>query len=345
MEDFKTPTAKRFRSRVTDNPDFQTPIKIPPSPFLKQIGYGCGINVFTLERSPRVGFARSPWAIKKRNKNVVKDAKYTARLQAEASILKKLNHPNIVGFRGLTHEASGEPCLVMEKLDISLGDLIEEKVEGGEMQFSANEILKIGFEIAKGLEYLHHSAYILHGDMKSFNILLSRNYSIVKICDFGVSMPLTENLEVDMTKKCEYVGTPCWTAPEVLNVDGPISNKADIWSYGLVLWEMIALSPPHIGTPEDDLMNMTDDSILECKNLNTTQETDIEYDSFIQSLDDPDDSKYGTRPPLPAIDLSEYGKVLEIFFACTDEDFKTRPSAKGVVMFFNNYVNISSKKS
>jgi len=330
MAEFKTPVAKRRRSRLTDNPELQTPIKIPASPFLKQIGYGCGVTIFTLERSPRVGFARSPWAIKKRNKNVKKDVRFAARLKMEAEILRKLKHPNIIGFKGLAFEGKNkkEPCLIMEKLDISLGDLIEEKVEQGGLQFSVNKILKIGCEIAKGLKYLHHTAYILHGDMKSFNILLSRNYKTVKICDFGVSIPLTEDLEIDKTSGQNYVGTACWTAPEILNDDGPVTNKADIWSYGLVLWEMIALSPPHIHNKDED------------KNINSSRNTDEELeDSFLQTLNDPNESKYGTRPPLPAIKLGpEYGKLLELFYACTNTNYRMRPNAKGIVRFFNYYV-------
>ena len=42
MAEFKTPTSRRLRSKIADNPELQTPIKIPASPFLKQIGYGCG---------------------------------------------------------------------------------------------------------------------------------------------------------------------------------------------------------------------------------------------------------------------------------------------------------------
>jgi serine/threonine protein kinase len=95
--------------------------------------------------------------------------------------------------------------------------LIEEKVEAGEPQFSADSILKIGYEIAKGLEYLHHTAYILHGDVKSYNVLISKN-QIVKICDFGVSVPLNKSFEMDMTTgNFSYIGTRCWSAPEVIN--------------------------------------------------------------------------------------------------------------------------------
>lgn len=73
------------------------------------------------------------------------------------------------------------------------------------------------YEITKGLEYLHHIAYILHGDIKSYNILISSDYKIVKLCDFGVSLPLTETLEVDTSNgNFNYIGTECWSAPEII---------------------------------------------------------------------------------------------------------------------------------
>lgn len=100
---------------------------------------------------------------------------------------------------------------------IFLGDYIEEKVEEGALQFSADQILKVGYEVAKGLEYLHHTVYILHGDIKSYNILVSRDLKTVKICDFGVAIPLTKALEIDTSMdEFMYIGTQCWSAPEVL---------------------------------------------------------------------------------------------------------------------------------
>lgn len=71
--------------------------------------------------------------------------------------------------------------------------------------------------MAKGLEYLHHEAHILHGDIKSFNVLISKDRNVVKLCDFGVSVPLNKSLEMDVSKaEFSYVGTECWSAPEVL---------------------------------------------------------------------------------------------------------------------------------
>ena len=87
--------------------------------------------------------------------------------------------------------------------------------------------MNVAYEVAKGLEYLHHSAYILHGDIKSYNILISKDLKSVKICDFGVSIPLTKALEIDTsTGEYNYIGTQCWSAPEIIN--GNISNYSYI---------------------------------------------------------------------------------------------------------------------
>lgn len=99
------------------------------------------------------------------------------------------------------------------------GNLIEKRVSEDEIQdpFPANDILHVAYEIAKGLEYLHHTAHILHGDMKSYNVLLSNDMKRVKICDFGVCVPLDDDLCLDTSNgDFSYVGTECWTAPEVL---------------------------------------------------------------------------------------------------------------------------------
>ncbi|XP_012275105.1 lymphokine-activated killer T-cell-originated protein kinase [Orussus abietinus] len=341
MEPFKTPNKCK---RLEPKSEAHTPIRIPPSPFLKHLGYGCGVSVFTLERSPKVGFARSPWAIKKLNRKITDDKRYTERIRLEADILRKLSHPNIVGFRGIGDTLKGDLCLAMEKLDQSLGDLIEEMVEADKRSFPASDILKISFEVAKGLEYLHHTAHILHGDVKSFNILVSDNCNVVKLCDFGVSVPLTDSLEMDTSKgKYTYIGTECWSPPEVINECGPITNKADMWAYGLVIWEMIALSPPHIESDNDSTedASFSDASFSDAKTTNESCATDM--DDTLECLKNCYSSKYGTRPPLPAMEVGpEYQHVLEIFFACTDTDYKTRPSAKGVVKYFENYVKAKS---
>ncbi|XP_046428135.1 lymphokine-activated killer T-cell-originated protein kinase [Neodiprion fabricii] len=338
MAHLKTPKMQKFQNKTETESELSTPLKIPASPFLHKIGYGTGVHVFTLERSPKVGFTRSPWAIKKVSGLGKRNPHYSKRIQIEADILRNLNHPNVVGYRGFVTDVDGMPCLAMEQLHLSLGDMIEDMVNDGIAEpFPAANILGISFEVVKGLEYLHHEAHILHGDVKSFNILISKDRAKAKLCDFGVSVPLTDSLEMDVSKaQYDYIGTECWSAPEILQDARIVTNKADMWAFGIVVWEMISLSLPHVESEEDSL----DGSYLE--NPETEPMNVPRSDSF--GFCETASRKYGTRPALPAINLGpEYQRVLKLFHACTDSDYKSRPSAKGVVTFFNNYVRIKAE--
>ncbi|KAL0120142.1 hypothetical protein PUN28_008061 [Cardiocondyla obscurior] len=341
MTEFETPP--RMKCKKMDKVELSTPIKIPASPFLQQIGYGTGVAVYMLERSPKVGSIRSPWAVKKWLKGRSNETN-NGRLRLEADVLRQLNHPNIVGFRAFTKGADGKPCLAMEALDMSLGDKIEERRDALDNEpFPAKDILKVGFEIAKGLKYLHHTAHILHGDIKSWNILVSHKFATVKLCDFGSSVPLTESLEMDKTKgDFYYIGTECWNPPEIVFDNGPVTSAADIWTYGLVLWEMIALSVPHSENFDeteflDESITKTNTTNDELDEFNVSMTESMDESTFLTDMMQNKNKKYGTRPALPAIELTkEYENVLEIFFICTTT-YKLRPSAKALVNYYENY--------
>lgn len=100
---------------------------------------------------------------------------------------------------------------------------------------------------------------------------LTGDFEIVKLCDFGVSVPLKGNGQMDTDVGLEYVGTGPWCAPEVLCNDGltPITAKTDIFSFGLILWEMITLRTPHI-----------DESLIEEVEESGSTVTDLSYGKF-----------------------------------------------------------------
>lgn len=124
------------------------------------------------------------------------------------SIFRKLCHPNIIGYRGLTKDANGMDSLVLECMRTSLGELLEDRNENEKGPLPADQTKRFIVDIAKALDYLHTEAKLLHGDLKSYNILIKGDFEICKLCDFGVSLPLDENGLIDLNKNpnLEYVG-------------------------------------------------------------------------------------------------------------------------------------------
>ncbi|XP_030051404.1 lymphokine-activated killer T-cell-originated protein kinase [Microcaecilia unicolor] len=309
---FKTPCKQDERKKPGLVFGTPTSFMIPASPFMKKLGYGTGVSVYLMKRSPR-GLSQSPWAVKKINAklNNMHQNIYEQRLNEEAIILKNLQHPNIIGYRAFTKAKDGSMCLAMEYGgDKSLNDLIELKHEKGEGSFPAATILKVALHMARGLKYLHNEKKLLHGDIKSSNVVIKGDFETIKICDVGVSLPLDENMMVS-DPTMHYIGTEPWKPKEALDEGGIITDKSDIFAFGLTLWEMMTLTIPHVNLPDKD-----DDESFE--------EDDFDDDAYYEAL--------GTRPPLNMEELDEsYQKVIELFSVCTNEDPKERPSAAQIV--------------
>lgn len=324
----KTPAAA---SRVRATGSFGTPMFIPPTPQLQNLGYGTGVSVYRIERSPlNTGHHRSPWALKRITRHAQRNAAtadtYRQRLADEASILRRLDHPNIVGFRGLLPAtADGRASLAMEMCDTSLGDLLEGRLERGDGPLPAAQMRRMCADVFRALDYLHTVARLLHGDIKSYNVLVKDDFAVCKLCDFGVSLPLDEQGFVDVVAKpdARYVGTHLWCAPEAM-LDGNernVSTKADVFSVGLVIYECVALVPPHLGSIGDDDDDDEDD-----------HEKDVD-DEEDDEEDDGGEMMYGTRPPLPDSEAlgSEYNVVVELFYVCTNQEPEDRPSPAALV--------------
>ncbi|KAL0272669.1 UNVERIFIED_CONTAM: hypothetical protein PYX00_005546 [Menopon gallinae] len=316
----KTPARKRSRQTLQ-------PLKIPPSPFLESLGFGTGVNVWKLKESKSNSCQNSPWAIKNVRRNMSKALKnkYENLISKEANMLRSLCHENIIGFRDVITSEDGRKCLAMELGGESLGNMIEERFENMLGPYPANLILNVIKNVANALAYLHDEKNILHGDIKSYNIVVKNNFEVIKLCDFGVSINLDENGVAH-----GFVGTPIYSAPECQEgAEGPVTCKADIFSLGLVIWEMIALVPPHteVGGSEDESEYFS--------SCDSESEMD---DSYISEADS-SVVKYGTRPNLPDVKLGdEYSNVIEIFYCCTEQDPNKRPTAHYLVQHLSTLV-------
>ncbi|KAM7027981.1 lymphokine-activated killer T-cell-originated protein kinase [Passerculus sandwichensis] len=312
MDTFQSPTPSARRDKAEPGP---VSVTIPASPFMQKLGFGTGVSVYLMKRSPR-GLPRSPWAVKKINAGCSQSQRslFQRRLREEARTLRNLRHPNIVGYRALTKAPDGSLCLAMEfGGEKSLNDLIEERREQGLGMFPANTILHVALSMARGLQYLHTEQRLLHGDIKSPNVVVRGAFDTVKICDVGVSLPLDENLTVSDPSLC-YVGTEPWSPPEALEPGGAISDRADVFAFGLTLWEMLALNVPHLPPLRDD--GSDEDSC---------SEDSLDEAAYQAAL--------GSRPPLPAEAAQEPSQrpVRELFCACTAREPPRRPPAATIV--------------
>lgn len=100
----------------------------------------------------------------------------------------------------------------------------------------------MALDVAKGMNYLHTShPTIVHRDLKSPNLLVDKNW-VVKVCDFGLSRLKHHTF---LSSK-STAGTPEWMAPEVLRNE-PSNEKCDVYSFGVILWELATLRIPWSG--------------------------------------------------------------------------------------------------
>lgn len=147
--------------------------------------------------------------------------------------LRKLDHENIVKFKGVCTQAPVF-CIIMEYCPF--GPLHHILADGMDI-ISPRRLVSWSQQIAHGMQYLH-SHKIIHRDLKSPNILIADN-EVIKISDFGTSREWNE-----ISTKMSFAGTVAWMAPEVIRNE-PCNEKVDIWSYGVVLWELLTCEVPY----------------------------------------------------------------------------------------------------
>nr|XP_019607733.1 PREDICTED: serine/threonine-protein kinase Nek5 isoform X2 [Rhinolophus sinicus] len=155
----------------------------------------------------------------------------------EVILLAKMKHPNIVTFFSSFQEHN-RLFIVMEYCDG--GDLMKRINRQRGVLFSEDQVLSWFVQISLGLKHIHDRK-ILHRDIKTQNIFLSKNGMVAKLGDFGIAKVLNNSMELART----CVGTPYYLSPEICQ-NKPYNNKTDIWSLGCVLYELCTLKHPVI---------------------------------------------------------------------------------------------------
>jgi fused-like protein len=160
-----------------------------------------------------------------------KSEKDLRNLRSEIAILKGLNHTNIILLLD-AFETAREFCVVTEYAQGELYQVLEDDKTLAEPQVRA-----IAKQLVRALFYLH-SHRIIHRDMKPQNILLSAN-GVVKLCDFGFARAMSAATVMVTSIK----GTPLYMAPELV-LERPYDHTADLWSLGVILYELYVGTPP-----------------------------------------------------------------------------------------------------
>jgi len=161
---------------------------------------------------------------------------FVERFNREARALARLNHPNIVAVYEFG-QVNGLSFFVMEYVD---GLNLREVERAGKL--SAREALQIVPQICEALQYAHDEG-IVHRDIKPENILLDKK-GRVKIADFGIAKILGGTAETELTQTQSVVGTPHYMAPEQMEKPTSVDHRADIFSLGVVFYEMLTSELP-----------------------------------------------------------------------------------------------------
>lgn len=234
------PSFTRFDSQVTGQPSAGGPSLLQPGTVIderyevrQQIGAGGMGAVF--EAYDRV--KGEAIAIKVLLPGLVANGAARDRFLTEAKLSCKLSHPNIVNVFDV-HTSSGFDYLTMELLQ---GETLRESIEvrkAARSPFTAVEAIRIGRAVADALHYAHE--HMVHRDIKPENIWICED-GTVKLMDFGIVRMLNR---ATMTKTSVAMGTAYYMAPEQLVGASQVDHRADQYSLGIVLYEMLANQLP-----------------------------------------------------------------------------------------------------
>lgn len=169
----------------------------------------------------------------------------------EVRLLAQLCHPNVITCEGWFNDSERMSMFII--LEYCPGGDLSKKVDlrrKSRKFFSEEYIWFLFHQMVLGVQHLHING-IIHRDLKLLNVVLSKKDTVVKIADLGVSRQVSRNTAMLDT----FIGTPLYLSPELVD-NKPYNEKTDIWSLGVILYELCALTPPFRGHNVLALSNM-----------------------------------------------------------------------------------------
>lgn len=182
-------------------------------------------------------------AVKILRPNLTKDPAFLEKFQQEARSVARMSHPNIVTVHDVGSDGSTH-YIVMEMVE---GDDLKKLIKTrGALSFE--KALDLGIQICAGLGFAHRSQ-LVHADVKPQNILINRD-GVVKVTDFGIAQAYTDTMP--QTRSEVVWGSPHYFAPEQARGEKP-SPASDVYSIGVVLFEMFTGRLPFVGSSQREL--------------------------------------------------------------------------------------------
>src|SRR5262245_13647862 len=190
-------------------------------------------------------------ALKTLPEELARQPERLTRLRQEARILASLNHPGIAILHGLEESNGGVPVLVMELVE---GESLADRLKRGPLPL--REAVKVAHAIALALEAAHEKG-VLHRDLKPANVRITSDGG-VKLLDFGLAKAVRgtgldsqQATETSPSSGTAIVGTAAYMSPEQARGQD-VDRRSDVWTFGCVLFEMLAGKRPFGGASFSD---------------------------------------------------------------------------------------------
>ena len=202
---------------------------------LRCIGEGGMSKVYLAQR----GDEDTPVVLKIVDAQLARDETFVLRFARECKLLASVRHENVVRIHDFSVDAN-RPYLAMEYF--AGGDL-KSRIRGG---LPAKTALKIMMQIAKAIDAVH-GAGLVHRDLKPHNIMF-RDRNQLALVDFGLAKPIDPNTtaQMQLTQDGMVLATPLYMSPEQC-IGRPQDARGDLYSCGVILFEMLAGTPPFVG--------------------------------------------------------------------------------------------------
>ena len=220
---------------AASKPSGQLPRELGRFALLEKIGQGGMGSVFKARQTDLDRFV----AVKVLKPRLARNAEFVERFLREARSAGRLNHPNIVAAIDVG-ESSGFYYFAMEYVDgETLADLLRR-----EGPLPEDRAIAIAVEVARALDHAH-SKDLVHRDIKPDNIMLTRE-GRVRVTDFGLAKTVDGGAG-GVSDANRFLGTPAYMAPEQVRSDPNIDTRADVFSLGVTLFQMLTGERPFTG--------------------------------------------------------------------------------------------------